>query len=166
MEIDDLGEPDAGASLKSRARFEKPQTVRLTAPAELYAYDIRAAKPLGRVTHLTLTVTPYEPVLITFSPTPMPALRLSVPARVARGDIAQIGMSLKGHSDAATPVFHIDVHDPSGQLVDYYSGNILAPSGAAAKTLPLAFNSAAGHWSVQVKDLLSGERAEAAFDVF
>jgi hypothetical protein len=166
METDDLGEPDAGAGLKSRARFEQPVTVHLTAPSALYAYDIRSAKLLGLVHDLTLTVTPYEPVLIAFSPVPVPPLRLAVPARVARGDAAQIGISLAGPAAPATHIFHLDVLDPSGKPVEYYSGNLKAPLGAAAKTLPLAFNCPAGRWTIRVKDLISGQGSQAGFEVF
>ncbi len=166
METDDLGEPDADASLKSRARFEQPVTVHLTAPSALYAYDIRSAQALGLVHDLTLTVTPYEPVLIAFSPVAVPPLRLAVPARVARGDAAQIGISLAGRGAAATHIFHLDVLDPSGKLVDYDSGNLKAPLGAAAKTLPLAVNSPTGQWTIRVTDLISGQHAEAGFEVF
>jgi hypothetical protein len=80
--------------------------------------------------------------------------------------MAQIGISLAGHSAAATDIFHIDVLEPSGKAVEYYSGNIKAPLGAAARDLPMACNGAAGQWTIRVRDLISGQRAEAALEVF
>jgi hypothetical protein len=50
--------------------------------------------------------------------------------------------------------------------VDYDSGNLKAPLGAAAKTLPLAVNSPTGQWTIRVTDLISGQHDEAGFEVF
>jgi hypothetical protein len=168
MEIDDLGQPEGedAQSFKSKERFEKPQKVRLTAPREFYAYDVRHARLLGLVKELALTVDPYEPVIIAFSPTPIPLLHVSGPARIARGETGLIGISMGNSSPAGMHVFHVDVLDPTGKHVEYFSGNVLAPGGSAAKMLPIAQSEKAGKWSVHVKDVLSGQEASADFDVF
>src|SRR6185312_12401014 len=101
-----------------------------------------------------------------FSPTAIPALRLSTPARVERGTVARIGVSFGGETRAQAGVFHIDVLNPAGQEVNYYSGNILAKSGSGEKALPLATNETTGVWTVKVHDLLSGQKKTATFEVF
>ena len=63
----------------------------------------------------------------------MPALELSAPARVKRGETATLGVSFAAATPAANHVLHVDVVNPSGQTVGYYSGNLLAPEGHAAK---------------------------------
>ena len=67
---------------------------------------------------------------------------------------------------AANHVFHIDVVNPSGQIVRYYSGNVLAPEGRAARLIPIAVNDPAGRWEVRVKDLLTAQAKTSSFEVF
>ncbi len=162
IEVDELGPLKA----TSEQRFEKSQTVRLTAPETLYAYDVRRRKPLGRVKQVLLTVDPYEPNIIAFSPTAIPALRLAAPQRIQRGETGRVGISLEGQTSAAVHVFHVDVLNPTGETVSYYSGNLLAPGGTTQEMLPLAQNETTGRWTVRVRDLLSGQEQTANFDVF
>jgi len=42
---------------------------------------------------------------------------------------------------------------------------VIASHGHAAKLVPLVYNDRRGHWTLQVKDLLSGQVKTAAFDV-
>lgn len=161
IEQNDLGP----LKLKSEQRFEKPQPVHLVAPEELYAYDIRRAKPMGKVKQLSLTIDPYEPAIIAFSPTAVPKLTVSVPQRIARGETGRIGISFDGAFPARADIFHVEVLDPEGKAIFRYTGNVLARGGAAAEVLPLALNDTPGKWTVQVKDLLSGQQQQAAIEV-
>lgn len=162
IEVDELGP----LKVKSQQRFEKPQSVRLIAPEEMYAYDIRRAKPLGRLKQLSITVDPYEPTLIAFTPTAIPALRVTAPTKIARGETARLAISLDGASSAATHIFHIELMNPAAAAVPYFSGNLLAPNGSAEKALPFAKNDAPGTWTVLVKDLLSGQSQKLKVEVF
>ncbi len=162
LRVDDLGP----AEFKSNERFEKPRTVKLSLPGEMYAYDLRAAKAMGKRKEIAVTLDPYEPAIFAVSATQIPPLRLSSPARVTRGETAQIALSFSAPSPGAAHLFHIDVTDPSGKIVPCYSGNLLAAGGRTVKLVPLAANDPAGRWEVRVKDLLSGQSATAGIEVF
>ena len=162
IEVDELGP----LKIQSEKRFEKPRNVHLVAPQNLFAYDIRHGKVLGNVKELSLTVDPYDPLLIAFTPAEIPQLRVTVSPRIARGSLSRIAISLDGLSPLETNVLHVDVMDPVGQQVDYYSGNLLAPGGNADKLLPLAQNDLAGQWAVRVKDIVSGQQQTVRFEVF
>lgn len=162
MRVDELGPPE----FRSNERFEKPRTVRLVLPVALYCYDIRAAKVLGLQREISVALDPYEPVVMAFSPTPLPALRISAPRHVARGEIVQIGLGLDGDSLAAIHVFHVDVRNPVGEVVNYYSGNVLAPGGSGDHVIPFAQNDLPGKWTIQVNDLLSGLSQSAVMEAF
>jgi hypothetical protein len=162
IEQDELGP----LKTNSEQRFEKPVSVRLAAPVELYAYNVRSATPLGKVKQLPLTIDPYEPAIIAFSPSPAPDFRLNAPRRIARGEIVRIGLVPEGHSPALADIFHIDVLRPDGKAAFQYSGNVLAPEGAAEKVLPLAQNDAPGKWTIEARDLLSGQKHTAVINVF
>jgi hypothetical protein len=158
LRVNELGPPE----FKSNERFEKPCSVRLILPGELYAYDIRNGKVLGKRKEIPVTLDPYEPMVFAFSPTPVPELRLAAPSQIARGATGQLGLSFDGESPAAVHVLHLDIINPEGKTVAYYSGNVLASSGRAAKLLRLAGNDTPGKWTVRVKDLLSGQERTAA----
>lgn len=152
--------------MKSEQRFEKPVPVRLIAPAELYAYDIRRPKPLGKVKQIALTIDPYEPAIVAFASIPAPKFRIYAPQRIARGETARIGLVPEAHSPALTDIFHVEVLAPDGKSIFQYSGNILALRGAAEKVIPLALNDPPGEWTIEAKDLLSGEEQKTAIEVF
>ena len=75
-------------------------------------------------------------------------------------------MSFAAATPAANHVLHVDVVNPSGQIVGYYSGNLLAPEGHAAKVLPVAVNDPPGRWEIRVRDMLTGQSKTTAFEVF
>jgi hypothetical protein len=162
LRVDELGPPE----FKSNDRFAKPVTVRLTLPGERFVYDLRAGKALGKLGSLPVTLDPYEPTIFAIAPSQMPELELSAPARVKRGDTASLGMSFAAATPAANHVMHIDVVNPSGQTVGYYSGNLLAPEGRAARLIPIAVNDPAGQWKIRVKDLLTGQSKTSSMEVF
>ncbi len=162
IEVDELGPLKA----RSEQRFEKSQAVRLLLPEEMYAYDVRRSKSIGRVKKISVTVDPYEPSILALSPRPVPLLRIAAPQRIARGATGRVGLSLDGPSTAAAHVFHVELLDPSGQLVRYFSGNVLATGAAAKKLLPIGLNEKTGKWTVNVKDTLSGQQGSASFEVY
>jgi hypothetical protein len=161
LSIEDLGQPE----VISNRRFEKPRTVLVTLPSDFYVYDIRAAKAMGKTKQFTVQLDPYEPLIFCLSPVPFRALALSAPARLRRGQDGQLGLSFSGVSPAAMHVFHVDVLDPAGKVVAYYSGNVLASNGRADRLLPLALNDEAGTWSIRVRDLLTGQTQSAFVEV-
>ncbi len=162
LRVDELGPPE----FRSNERFEKPRTVRLTLPDDLYLYDLRRAKAMGRRKEITVALDPYEPAILAAWPAAAPALTVSAPTRVARGATAHIALGFAGSSPAATHLFHVDVLDPSGKPVPHYSGNLLARRGRALKVLPLAYSDPAGKWETRVRDLLSGQVHAMRLEVF
>ncbi len=161
LRVDELGPPE----FKSNQRFEKQKKVRLMAPVELYAYDIRAGKKLGRAKEFDLMVDPYEPTVVAFSAVPFPALEVHISKTIARGATSRVGFAFASASSAAVPVLHLEVLDPSGQSVPYYSGNLLAPDGSAEQVLNVAENAPVGKWTLRVRDVLSGQSQTQTFEV-
>jgi len=159
--VNELGPPE----FKSNERFEKPRAVRLVLPDQMYGYDVRTGKELGRQKQVSLTLDPFEPTVFAFSRTPLAALRVAAPARLARGETGRIGLALDG-TPAARSVLHVDVIDPAGKVLPHYSGNVLAEDGRAAKLLPVAMNDAVGKWQVRVRDVFSGHVATATVEVY
>jgi hypothetical protein len=153
LRVDELGPPD----FRSNQRFETPVTVNVSLPEPMYVYDIRSHKALGQKRMLTVTVNPYEPIILTAAPNPLPDLRVSAPSEARRGELVQLGFDLP-HTPASVDIVHVDVFDPQGNRAITYSGNIFTNDGHAMKIIPFAFNDVAGKWTIKIHDLLSGRQ--------
>jgi len=160
LRVDELGPPD----FRSNKRFEAPVSAKLKLPAPMYIYDSRTGKPLGQKQSLDVTVGPYEPLIFTVSPSPLPKLNAFAPAAAKLGSMIEIGISA-----AATPaenhVFHVDVLNPQGARVPGYTENLIAIHGQARKLLPLAVNDPAGEWKIRIRDGFTGEIKELTLAV-
>ena len=162
LRVDELGPPE----FKSNERFAKPATARLTFPVEMFVYDMRSGKTLGKQHGMSIAVQPYEPLVFSLSPVALPDFSISLPARVERGNDILAGLNVVSPSSAAEHVMHADVVDPSGNVIDHYSGNVLAPHGRAGKPIPIALNDPPGKWRIKVRDVLTGVTKSAEFEVF
>lgn len=156
----ELGPPDFVPS----GRFEKPVTVQLHLPHPMYVYDTRAHKDLGQNSKMTLTIDPYEPMILTASDTPLAQMQVSVPRTVKRGSVANIAVrALPAQADVN--VFHVDVLNPQGNRVLYYSGNVIVKGGSGIKAIPFAANDTPGAWTVIARDVFSGKSVTEIMNV-
>jgi hypothetical protein len=151
LRVDELGPPD----FRSNQRFETPITVNVSLPEPMYVYDVRSRKALGQKRMLTVTVNPYEPIILAAAPNPLPDLRVSAPSEARRGELVQLGFDLP-YTPASVDIVHVDVFDPQGKRAITYSANVFTNDGHAMKTIPFALNDAAGNWTIKIHDLLSG----------
>jgi hypothetical protein len=152
LRVDELGPPD----FRNNERFVKPTTVHLHLPNLMYVYDTRAGKALGQKKELTLTVDPYDPTILATSNTLLPEMQVSVPDHVQHGSVFNIAVHASP-AQADVSIFHVEVRDPQGNRILYYSGNLIARQGGGVKSIPLASNDMTGKWTVTVRDILSGQ---------
>ena len=162
LRVDELGPPD----FRSNEHFARPRSLKLTMPEAMFVYDVRAARLVEKTKELHIQLDPYEPLIYALSVRKAPELVVRAPERIERGATGRFGVSFNGPSSAAIHILHVEVIDPTGRVVSYYSGNLRAPAGRAAWTVPVAYNDAAGAWSIKVKDLLTAQTRTAEFQVF
>ena len=155
LRVDELGPPD----FRSNKRFETPVKVNLKLPARMFVYDARTGKSYGQQQSLSLTVEPYEPLILTTSPTAIAKFTVLAPATAKRGSLVEFGLSA-GATPAENHVFHVDVYNPEGLRLAQYTENLIAPAGHARKLLPLAVNDPAGSWKIRIRDSFTGETRE------
>lgn len=150
--VNELGPPD----FRSNERFSKPVPVHLRLPSDMYIYDTMAGKSLGQHKELALTMDPYRPTILAVSDAPLPTMQVAVPAQAQRGSVLDVAVrSVPAQAD--TSIFNVDVRDPQGKWMPYYSGNLIVHQGAGVKSIPLASNEQTGTWTVTVHDILSGQ---------
>jgi hypothetical protein len=152
-------DPQPGAN---STPLPEAESVIVTLPRSFDAYDLRERRPLGSGDTLELEVGAVVPRLIALSTRPRAAPVLAGPARIALGDTAAV--TLRAPTPARDLLLHIDVIDPSGRTVPYYSGNMLLATGKGSKRLPFALNDAAGIWRIEARDILSGAAASWKID--
>lgn len=161
LRVDELGPPE----FKSNERFEKPQSIKLILPSEMYAFDVRGAKTLGKVRSVDLRVDPYEPSLIALSPAPLPTVHVPAPASVSRGETVAVRLRLSSSSPADKHIYRIETAGPDGKILRQYSGNVMTKGESASHRVPLAMNDVQGRWTVRTTDVLSGQTQSVSFDV-
>src|SRR5205807_216569 len=87
LRVDEMGPPE----FKSNDRFAKTRELKLSLPQEMFVYDVRAAKVLGKEKEVTVRLEPYEPAIFAVSPVAFSDLDVMAPLRMRRGETVHIG---------------------------------------------------------------------------
>ena len=139
------------------------ETVVLALPRMFNVYDLRAGRPLGNTDRLEFELGPVEPVLLSLSEKPIAPPSIAGPRRAHLGEIAEF--QIRSTSPAEHGVIHLDITDPEGSTIAYYSENLLVDGAVTTKILPLALNDKTGIWTLRATDLSSGGTATAELQV-
>ena len=129
----------------------------LALPRPLFVYDVRKGRLLGSTDRLPVKLGPVEPVILAVSEKPLGPPSVSSPQGARLGTNAEISVS--STLQAALDVIHLDVIDPEGNTIAYYSGNLLMTDSRITKLLPFAVNDKPGVWTIRATDLLGGATA-------
>jgi len=80
-----------------------------------------------------------------------------------RGELVSLSANIKASGKLGRHIFHIEVTDPKGNLVRYYTRNVVAPNGRWEGTLPTALNAPTGTWRVKIREVVSDLETTARF---
>jgi hypothetical protein len=159
-------------------------TLNLSGPA--YVYDLRAHRLMGRISRVSGRLVPGEPLLYGILPSPLGRLSVSLagppkaPAQVKAGDIAKFSIHLSARNGAGVPsrqlpggipepspesAVHVEVRNPAGKTLDYYTANLPLVNSAAEFSIPLALDDVPGPWRVTVREPYAHQSASATFTV-
>jgi hypothetical protein len=139
------------------------ETVVLAMPRMFSVYDLRERRAIGSTDRLELELDAIDPILLTLSEKPIAPPSIDGPRRAHPGEVVEFHIG--SNSPAEHGVIHLDVVDPDGSAVDYYSKNLLASGPMTAYTLPLAFSDKIGTWKLRATDLPSGQTVTAELQV-
>jgi hypothetical protein len=148
----DLPAPPTAIAAPTGPGGREAVIVKLAHPLEVY--DLRRRRALGKTDRIALELGPAEPVLLALSKRPLASPSLTGPRRASLG--ANVEFHIRSGLPGSFDVIHFEVVDPDGNLVAHYSGNLLAPRGAAVAMLPLAVNDKTGRWKIRARDVLTG----------
>jgi hypothetical protein len=139
------------------------ETVVLTMPRMLSVYNLRERRLLGSTNRLEVELDAIDPVLLTLSEKPIAPPSIDGPQRAHPGDVVEFHIG--SHAPAEHEIIHLEVVDPDGTTVAYYSGNLLAGGPVTGYTLPLAFSDKIGIWQLRATDLPSGQTMTAELQI-
>jgi len=137
-----------------------PYRVRIECPRKAHLYDVMTGKYLG-LTDRTETDLSYRAQLYALSPCKVTGIEVTPAATAVAGTPMPVQIAVNtGGVEPSRHVFHLTVIDPSGKELACYAQNILAERGLAKTEIPWALNDKPGRYTLQVKDTMSGVRAE------
>ncbi len=132
--------------------------VRLEGPAALY--DTRSGRFLGKQTEQVVRLTDNEPVILSMLPEPVKGISIRAPRRARGGDLVEILLQLEGPKLGSVHAFRVQMLDSAGQELSMLTKNLAAPQGSCTWLLPLAVNLSKGAYSLRVREIATGMRAE------
>jgi hypothetical protein len=98
----------------------------------------------------------WEPVIIAAFDSEIKSLNVNAPETAVAGEIIPVGAELDAESPADNHVFRFTVTSPCGEIIGYYTQNILAPFGKARWPFPIAKDAEPGCYLITVKDVATG----------
>jgi hypothetical protein len=135
--------------------FEKTEQVNLEFDRPVHIYDQRAGKALGRMESHSMSLDPWSAPVLVLADEPLPPIEAEV-----RRDGSRVKIRLSSRASKVVRAVHMEVRDPSGRPLRYYSGNTLIRAGSGEWLIPLAANDPAGTYVVSCRDVLTGQIAE------
>jgi len=126
-----------------------------------HLYDVRAGKYLGRTQRLDLDLS-WRPYLWALSPYRVEGVRVEADSRASVGQEMVISAGVEADADELQRhVLRVEWLGPHGKLLRHYSRDVIAHGGHARFRQRWALNDAPGTYTLTVRDVMSGVRAEA-----
>ena len=100
-------------------------------------YDVRSRRDLGTTAASKTTLSPWEPLVFTRSPQPVPKLRVEITPQAKAG--ATLEVTLTNETAAPDPAFRVvrlEFETPSGDRYELYARNLLLKSSTSYRTHP------------------------------
>jgi hypothetical protein len=126
-------------------------------PRKYYVTNVRTGERLGYASEVKTSVT-VGGVLVLGLATADNTLRLTGPVAAKRGEHVRFALTSSRRGKA---LVRCHFSGPDGRFLPEYEKNVVLEKGAGSVVLPSALNDAAGEYTLQVTDLITGATAEA-----
>ena len=141
--------------------------VKINFPYKAHLYDVRKKIYFGFTDTISTDISFARAKLYALLPYEIKGLNVDMKEKYRQGDIIKYHIRLEiSKGSPSTHVFRLEVYDPEGNLLRYYSKNILVASGGNYKgEIPLALNEKEGNYRLVITEIVSGKRVEKKFVV-
>lgn len=136
-------------------------------PKAEYVYDLRAHRLVGHTSTVSGTLVDGEPLFLALAPEPLGRLSVQTagPRQVKAGGTIAFAIHLSkspGIQDFPEAV-HVEVSNPRGKTIGYYSKSLPLARGEARFSIRTALNDVPGTWTVRVREPYTHQTITASF---
>jgi hypothetical protein len=156
LNVSELGPPQ----YQKQDALEGPLNLKIDFGKPVWLYDARRGEPLGNVKEYRFALDKIQPTILTILDEPAKGLAISGPEIANTGDLLELKLELPAQKPSGPHTFRTRVLDTEGRELRMLTRNLSAPDGRATWELPLALNLAKGKYTLVVRDLPTGAKAE------
>jgi hypothetical protein len=143
-----------------------PRELKVDFGAPSALYDVRRGEYLGLKKEWIGTVDEREPVILAALPEPVKGISIGAPARARGGEMVSVRLELEGRRLGDSHTFRVQVFDTAGQELTMLTRNLTGPRGTTTWELPLAVDLRKGAYTLRVREIATGVRAERPLQVW
>jgi hypothetical protein len=131
-----------------------------------HLYDIRNQKYLGRGNDFKIRIKNSVPELFGLVQGTIDDILVDAPSTSKRGEKITLDFKITGKgSTNLKSVVRINVYDPEGTNIPYYSENCEVSNGSGTHRFNTALNDLPGNWNIQLTEIISGVEKELTFSL-
>jgi hypothetical protein len=156
LNVSELGPP----RYQKQDALEGPLDLKIDFGKSVWLYDARRGEPIGNVKEYRFALDKIQPTILTILDEPAKSLRISGPAVAKAGDLLELRLELPALKPSGPHTFRTRVLDTEGRELRMLTKNLSAPNGMATWEIPLAVNLARGKYTLLVRDVPTGVKAE------
>ena len=147
-------------------RDNKPYRYRLRFADQRHLYDARTGAYLGYVDACEKEMD-YRAEVIARSPYAVESVEIRITRAPMAGEPLPVVLAVRASDGEVTGnhVLRMRVLRPDGSAISWYTQNVAAPAGKAMTTIPLALNEAAGGYTLEARDVMSGVVGQGTFEL-
>ena len=143
-----------------------PRELKVDFGAPSALYDVRRGEYLGLKREWIGTVDEREPVILSALPEPVKGISIRAPGRAKGGEVVSVMLELEGRRLGDSHAFRVQMFDGDGQELTMLTRNLAGPRGTCTWELPLAVDLKKGTYSLRVREIATGVRAERPLQVW
>lgn len=146
---------------------------RVRFPSAQYVYNLRTHRLLGDVSTMKEKLVNGAPLFLAISPEPLGRLSVSALGAVQGNLKVKVGGAAEFRIQLSMPngrshfpdAVHVDVRNPAGKVLSYYSRDLPLQDGVARFSVGLALNDQPGEWRVTVREPYTHQICSTTFQV-
>lgn len=131
-----------------------------------HMYDIRNEKYLGEGKEFKIDVKNSVPELFGLLPGIINSINVRTLSSLNRGESVTLDFEIVGEEVSTfNSVATIEVYNPDGEKVNYYSKNCDIINGSGSYSFSIAMNDLKGTWKIRATEVISGVEKEVSIDI-
>ncbi|NIA03242.1 MAG: hypothetical protein GWP12_01700 [Nitrospirae bacterium] len=148
------------------AKSGKNEEIKVLVDQTVNLYDVRNKKYLGEGNEFKISLKSSVPELFALVSGKIDNIEVDAPVNLSPGEKVELTFKLTGTgvSDLKS-VVRVDVFNPEGKVVNYYSKNYDIANGSGSFSFDLALNEQPGTWKIRLTEAISGIEKEVAINV-